>query len=425
MMKKLIILSSLAVRYIDFEALKKAGSVIWLVMDQAEKANFPSNLEKIFLGISVIQNGHQDGPVVELDEPQARDAVSNLISQDPDAEWRIVSLNERNVLLAARLSHFFGLPALKESDLKYYHDKVLMKERLQSQGVRVPYYSCVDMQLVRHSPRDYFKQLSLKLGLPFIIKPIDSAGSYGVEKITSLDEFLTWANDPHKPESLAYDAEEFIEGELFHCDTAVEHGKTIFTQCCRYTCPNMEFAKKSKVLGSIVLPPTDPLRQKLLDFADRALVALGKIDTVSHMEIFVTASQELIFLEVGARPPGASAALMYQHDFGMSFANLYFRVLAQIPYEFKSDRLGYSLWAYLPKNIGVVEKIIQPNLLGSYEVDWFIQQGDQVEGPLSMVDPAGKLFVKDNNYLALQQDFEFLKQYQPCQMVNFKKLDNQ
>lgn len=413
-MQHLILLSPLAIRYIDFAALKNHAKVT-LVMDTLETALLPQELMPHFDEICVITGGYEDGPVVELNENAAQIAIRALIDKNPSARFSIVSLNERNVLLAARLNEHFALPSLSEKSLKIYHDKILMKNKLREHHLRVPHHLIIDAKQAHADAAVYFSLLADTLKCPFIIKPSDSAGSYGVVKIANSQDFLSWLHDANRPAHFIYEAEEFIQGTLYHCDTAVYQGKTIFAECCEYSYPNMEFMN-NKILSSMVLPPEDPLRQRLLAFTDQVLIALGKLDTVNHMELFVTPQQEIIFLEVAARPSGASSPAMYAHNLGVSLANLYFLTMAHIPYEFNYALKGYSFWAYFPKTDGLLLQRVEPPLQSTYEITWFVKEGDVLHKSMSIAEPAARLFAIAPNQRILQEDFRRLCAYQPLRV---------
>ena len=411
----LVILSALAMRYVDYPALKKEGVKLFLLMDLTEEKFLSPELKAHFESIDVLACGPQEGSVPALNVEKTYPVIQKLLASNPGVTWRLATLNEYNVLLVARLNKLLGLPGPSEEALLPYHDKSAMKQKLVHAGIRVPHHVMIHKAHAKERPESYFQELTHVLKLPFIIKPTHSAGSHGVSKIEDFSQFASWVKTLETQAHWTFEAEEFITGMLYHCDTAVEAGKVLFSQCCEYTYPNMEICYQ-RIIGSRVLSKSEPLPQQLLAFSEKVLQALGLLNIMSHMELFVTPSGEIIFLEIGPRPPGATSALMYRHDFDVSIANLYFRVLLGIPYAFTPDVKGYSFWAFLPHRAGKVKALVPPPISSTYTLEWLVKVGDILQDSQSVVDISGKLFAYHDQYEVLKQDFNRLRDYQPLEV---------
>lgn len=71
---------------------------------------------------------------------------------------------------------------------------------------------------------------------------------------------------------------------------------------------------------SLINPPSE-LRDRLHAYSDTVIKQLGMINGVTHMECFVTADDEIIFCEIGARPGGGGIVWMMEGFSGVNFSH--------------------------------------------------------------------------------------------------------
>jgi hypothetical protein len=413
-MKKVIILSTVALRYLNLSQIPAELS-LYVVLDEMEISALTPELEKVLSGKKVIQGSVKSGPLIELNESATEIAVQEILSTDLRAHWTILSFNESLLFMVARLNQKFHIAALTESQLEPYQNKLTMKLRLEEKGLRVPRHTHFDTARAMQDTAPYFSELREQLALPFILKPTSSCGSYGVCRVNTLADFDVFVKTV--PEDIAYEAEEFIQGTLYHCDTAIRNGQIIFSECATYTCPGIDFFKYQALGSAMLFSEDDPLRQRILTFTEQCLTAVGKMDGVSHLELFVTPKDELIFLEVGARPPGASVAQMVEHDRKVNLINVHLCLLTQTPYAIATDRVGYSMHANLPMAEGIVEALLEPVLTeGHCDIQWLVKPGERLQASQSIVEMSGRLFATFSSLSALQKNFEILKQYKPLKL---------
>jgi biotin carboxylase len=121
-------------------------------------------------------------------------------------------------LSAAKVAQALGLRGLSEQSALWVADKLLMKDRLAAQGVPIPKYRPV------FSPNEA-ADCAAEVGLPFIIKPVDSRGARGVQLVESTDQFFA-AYEIAKAESPTgrVMVEEYLQGPQFSTETLIENG---------------------------------------------------------------------------------------------------------------------------------------------------------------------------------------------------------
>jgi formate-dependent phosphoribosylglycinamide formyltransferase (GAR transformylase) len=276
----------------------------------AEMAFFTRGLAAV--GASVIGVGDQPaGALPDI----ARDAlahyigVGSLAAEDAVAGVvrelarqvridRVECLWEPYMLLAARLREELGLPGLTVAQTVPFRDKERMKQLLDAAGLRTPRHDATGTVAGVWAAAE-------RIGFPLIVKPVDGAGSadtYRADSAAELDAVLPMLR--HVPQ---VSVEEFIDGQEFTYDTICAGGQVLFENICWYR-PRPLIIK----MHEWVSPTTMALRD--LDAPDlqagRALGAavlktLGFRDGFTHMEWYRKDDGEVVFGEIGARPPGA------------------------------------------------------------------------------------------------------------------------
>jgi biotin carboxylase len=205
---------------------------------------------------------------------------------------------EPYMLLAARLREELGLPGLTMAQTVPFRDKERMKQLLDAAGLRTPRHDATGTVAGVWAAAE-------RIGFPLIVKPVDGAGAtdtYRADSAAELDAVLPMLR--HVPQ---VSVEEFIDGQEFTYDTICADGQVLFENICWYR-PRPLIIKMHEWIS----PTTMALRD--LDAPDlqagRALGAavlktLGFRDGFTHMEWYRKDDGEVVFGEIGARPPGA------------------------------------------------------------------------------------------------------------------------
>ena len=339
------------------------------------------------------------------------EVVGREIGQNDPAQFSIMTPDEANTVNSARLRSQFNIPGPKYDVILGFKDKQVMKERVQQAGLRVPKFQLLDTARVSIDTEKYYYHLQKTLGLTFVMKPTKAAASHNVFIIDSLEQF-SHAVDVGEIKEVVYGVEEFIEGTMYHVETITEQGKITLCEAFEYTCPNIEMLE-NKVLGSIILPHEDALRLKLIAFAQQALVALGSPSSTSHMELFVTEQQEIIFLEVGARPCGHITVPMWQQFKNINLMDEELRIQSGMKFKVLNNKPCYVSSYWIPAMAGEVKALTLPALTSSHAVDWKVSVGEMIGPANNIMAIAGILNVWNTDYEALYADFLTMKEARP------------
>jgi carbamoylphosphate synthase large subunit len=179
-----------------------------------------------------------------------------------------------------------------------FRDKDLMKQAVAEAGIRVPYHR-------RASTAKEVREGVEAVGYPAIIKPIDGAGSmdtFRVDDAKQLEQALSRMG--HVPEA---NVEEFIEAEEFTYDTVCAGGKILYEHVGYYR-PRPLVARQEEWISPQTLSLRDidtPWVKDGVAMGHDVIRALGFDTGFSHMEWYRKSDGEVVFGEIGARPPGA------------------------------------------------------------------------------------------------------------------------
>jgi biotin carboxylase len=211
---------------------------------------------------------------------------------------RVECLWEPYMILAARLREELGLPGLTVAQTEPFRDKERMKQLLDAAGLRTPWH------VAAQTVADVWAAAE-RVGFPLIVKPIAGAGSadtYRADSVAELDAILP--NLRHVPR---VSVEEFIDAEEFTYDTICADGQVLFENICQYH-PRPLLTKMHEWISPITLALRDldaPGLQGGRELGAAVLRVLGFRDGFTHMEWYRKADGEVVFGEIGARPPGA------------------------------------------------------------------------------------------------------------------------
>ena len=211
---------------------------------------------------------------------------------------RIECLWEPGILLAARLRETFGVPGLDVAQAQRFRDKELMKQALDAAGIRTPRH------VAARSVAAVWEAAET-IGFPIILKPIDGAGSADTYRVRDSNELR--AVLPRMRHVQTVSVEEFVDGEEYTFDTITVNGKIAYYNIAWYR-PRPLVARSNEWISPQVIALRDIDHPDLRDGVKMGfdVIRALEFDTgFTHMEWYRKADGEVVFGEIGARPPGA------------------------------------------------------------------------------------------------------------------------
>lgn len=343
------------------------------------------------------------------------EAVEHILQtylQNHHAEEICLLSNEDSTQInCALLREKYGIKGNQINTILPYVNKNISKEKLAAHVV-VPRYQLLNKDVYRKDPQAYCKHLAQDLTFPMFIKPIDLVSSietYYVPDVQSLMIALTQLID--KP--YEYEIDEFIDGDLYHCDLILTEDKTVFFMAGLYANPLAQFSK-GKPMGSIPVIDASFLSD-LCSYCEKIIQHLGKFPSAFHVEVFQKhETGELIFLEAAARTPGALVPEMYEIMYNDHLEKMHYE--AQIaPKELKPAKPTEKQagWITYPQIRGTIDDFIFPEINIPHRLIHHVASGDKVESASSLLDSSCSVLFWDESHSNLIELFRALKTHQP------------
>lgn len=312
-----------------------------------------------------------------LVDPFDYDAVKKVVeAKRPD---RIVTIAiEKTFRVASRISQEFGMP------FPYTFDDILNfteKNRMKS------IFSSKDIPSARHQIVSSFDDFSSNLGLPLVVKPVDSCGSQGVSKVDSSADLKT-AIDYAISKSISGKAvvEEFVSGDEVQVDCFVQNGQAHVIMAKE----KLKFEKDviSSQVGSLTHPTSS-----LDDYSQYQRVA-EQIAEAFHITdgIFfyqaISHSGKLSVIEIGVRLGGGWSYKMIKlitgFDYPLAAMNAQLGIPTQmnqhLPQKYYLTNFFFSKPCVFD-HIEGVESLKKDGVIDDYEV--IKPQGSVMDGTLS------------------------------------------
>jgi biotin carboxylase len=267
--------------------LGEVGARVFGLGDQAPGA-LPEQVQRHLSGYLPVRSLWDEAAVVEA----VRQWPAARLLDGVECLW------EPGMLLAARIREALGLPGLTVAQTVPFRDKEAMKQVLDQAGLRTPRH-------VRCGSGGEVWEAAERIGFPIIVKPIAGAGSADTYRVESAEELRgVLPRLRHVPE---VSVEEFVDGDEFTFDTVTIDGRIAYYNIAWYR-PRPLVARSHEWISPqvIALRHVDqPTLRGGVELGHAVIEALGFQSGFTHMEWYRKADGEVVFGEIGARPPGA------------------------------------------------------------------------------------------------------------------------
>lgn len=224
---------------------------------------------------------------------------------------RIVALDDFDVEKAATLREHLRVPGMGDTTARYFRDKLAMRGRAREEGLPVPDY----IQVLNH---DRLREFMERVPAPWVLKPRSLAGSMGIKKLHSADEFWATLEQLGDQQSF-YLLERFVPGDIYHVDSLFYEREPVFSIASRYGRPPMEVSQLGDIFSTATLPLDSAESKELVAFNKKVMNTFGLLRGASHSE-FIRGREDgkLYFLETSARVGGAHIVDLVQAATGIN-----------------------------------------------------------------------------------------------------------
>ena len=320
---------------------------------------------------------------------------------------KFVTANEVMLLACAQLNETFHSTLIASDNTDYFLNKDKMKRRIAAKYL--PKYFVFNPN--NTSLNEIQNALVVQgIQFPVFIKPINGSSSRDVKKCHNEHELALFIEKiKYSPEQ--FEIDEFISGDLYHCDSIIQRGKIVATMIGRYYAPCADFLN-GVPCGSFPVLESDPLFSRIKAFADEILNCLPNLENyVTHMELFVQ-EERLIFVEVAARPAGGRICEMYEHTHQLNIIDCAFRTQLDLCLPEKAPTGNYAAWFIIPIQAGIVTHIVGDDFFKSFKsncsAQWFIKVNQSLSNPAGLWSVAVSIFLTNSNLEQLTEDYQTL-----------------
>jgi biotin carboxylase len=240
--------------------------------------------------------------------------------------------------VVAAVTERLGLPSIGTDVAHRMTHKLAMRRTLAEEGIPQPAYAAVRNLAEGRSAIE-------SVGLPAVLKPVDSGGQRGVFRIDAPGDLESHLHSA-LAESPAREAilERFVEGTEMNGIVVARAGEArLVTLSDRLRPPGIGFG-----VGWIhVYPATIHSDQLALAerTAERSVAALGLRDGIAFPQLIASADGSVTVVEVAARIPGGQMADLVRHAVGVDLVELAFRFALgeEVPDELALPRFSQPL----------------------------------------------------------------------------------
>jgi len=315
---------------------------------------------------------------------------------------KVISLSEKTMILSGLIRDYCNAKGLSSQEAENFRNKYNMKKIVKGNLIKAP-----DFTLMKnYSDVSKFHDKHKKT----VIKPIYGMGSketYIIDTKNSLEK-IYHEIEPNREEFLM---EEFIEGEMYHCDSIVKNGEILLSSVSKYLNPTLEF-NSTGYLASVMID-NEILKNKIKKFNKDILRSFNLRNGVTHLELFKTKDNELVFCEIAARAGGAGVVPSIDISYSVNLlkAGTILEVGQELPViKFQNE---YSGWIVFHPQKG---KVLNSPKLEDFNKSWIhtmkinIKEGQILEHAEFSTDNIASFIISANTQNELEKRIQWIKE---------------
>jgi biotin carboxylase len=251
---------------------------------------------------------------------------------------RIAALDEFDMENVSALREHLRIPGMGLTAVRYFRDKLAMRERAREKGILVP-------EFVHVLNYDHLREFMTRVPSPWLLKPRSQASGIGMKKIHSQEELWPWLDQLGDQQSF-YLLEQFVPGAVYHVDSVIWERGIAFAEAHKYGTPPLDTSHHGGVFTTRTLPREAEETKSLLEINRNLIEGLGLVRGVAHAEFLRShAGGKLYFIEVAARVGGAYISDVIETATGINLWREWARLevgAGKHPYQLPAKRYDYA-----------------------------------------------------------------------------------
>jgi len=251
---------------------------------------------------------------------------------------RIAALDEFDMENVSALREHLRIPGMGLTAVRYFRDKLAMRERAREKGILVP-------EFVHVLNYDKVREFMSRVPTPWLLKPRSQASGIGMKKIHSQEELWPWLDQLGDQQSF-YLLEQFVAGAVYHVDSVIWERDIAFAEAHAYGTPPLDTSHHGGVFTTRTLPREAEETKSLLEINRNLIEGLGLVRGVTHAEFLRShAGGKFYFIEVAARVGGAYISDVIETATGINLWREWARLevgAGKHPYQLPAKRDDYA-----------------------------------------------------------------------------------
>jgi len=251
---------------------------------------------------------------------------------------RIAALDEFDMENVSALREHLRIPGMGLTAVRYFRDKLAMRERAREKGILVP-------EFVHVLNYDKVREFMSRVPTPWLLKPRSQASGIGMKKIHSQEELWPWLDQLGDQQSF-YLLEQFVPGAVYHVDSVIWERDIAFAEAHAYGTPPLDTSHHGGGFTTRTLPREAEETKSLLEINRNLIEGLDLVRGVTHAEFLRShAGGKFYFIEVAARVGGAYISDVIETATGINLWREWARLevgAGKHPYQLPAKRDDYA-----------------------------------------------------------------------------------
>ncbi|MCC7005248.1 MAG: hypothetical protein IT497_01220 [Ottowia sp.] len=351
----------------------------------------------------------------QIDPDEVEKIVSHYVGEYGAENVRLFTNEDSTQLVCAQLREKYNIPGIGYDKLLPFVNKVISKKQLNN-VVKIPKFLKFDKNSYLSDKKNYINKIVSDLRFPMFAKPIDLVSSVETHRIDDISN-LELICDRIAAHEYEFEIDEFIDGDLFHCDAMIIDGSVKFFMVGKCSFALARFFE-GKPVGSIPIEDR-ALFERLQLFCEKVFKQLNCFSGAYHLEAFLDKNtKEFIFLEIGARTGGALITRVYEKIFGINIEETNYLIqMGHLKDVNIKDTAVFAGFLNFPNIAGRLQGIIKPVLDIESEFIEFVEKGKMLQQASCLLDMSCSIIFWDTSYEKVEKCFEALKHHQPLQLA--------
>lgn len=258
---------------------------------------------------------------------------------------KIVPLDDYDFDKAAALREHLRVPGMGESRVRYFRDKLAMRDKAEEDDIQVPDYTHV-------LNYERIKAFTSIVTPPWFLKPRFKDASATYTKIFTMDDLWSRILDLGDDQS-NFVIERFIPGDIFHVDSIVFENEIHYSSVHQFGKPLMDLAQEGGIMTLSTVKPKSKEEKELLKLNREVIQTMGLKYGIANTE-FIRSHQDgrFYFIQSSGKVAGNYVAELVEASSGLNlwreWAKIEMSIPSEVPYKCPDVQHNHAMVIRIP-----------------------------------------------------------------------------